>query len=273
MHRTTEGLVPFSVQQGDILTHKFLIKHVVHHKGPYVTDAFFPAEINGSVDLMGIDEGTAAMLNGFIRALRPSLILETGTHRGRSTRAIAEACFLNQIGHVYTVDMTDYGLFTHGAIREHEKPYVTQIIGHTPEVFEQEPLAALSGIDFAYIDGDHTREGLIADLEYVDSHRAPECIILVDNARDEGWPQVEEYFRHYARYSHLCLPNMCGMEVIVMTDGYPRDTGIYTGSVGSLAIDGKICAQYGHWYTTDTDMAEGQEKCRFCLMSKVKEGE
>lgn len=200
---------------GSYYSHRMLVKFEKDGKN-FVTDAMFPAEIQGTIDLYGVDEGFAALLRGMIMAYKPKVLLETGTHRGRSTRAIAEGMHENGFGMLYTVDMDNYGLMTSGAIRQHEKHFVTQIVGRTPEIFDKEPLVSLEGIDFAFIDGDHTPEGLAADMEYVDTHRADECLVLVDNARDPGWPGVEEYFREYSKYPHFCLPTLTGTQVVFM---------------------------------------------------------
>lgn len=205
------------VDHGMPIEHRFLVKTFDRTgRGPWITDILFPQILSGITDLYAIDEATASMLFGIVQAIRPKVLFETGTHRGRSTRAIVESLFVNQQGHLWTVDMDDYGLMVSGAIREHEKPFVTQVVGRTPEVFAEEPLQSLMGIDFAFIDGDHTKEGLIADLEYVDAHRAEHCVILVDNANDDGWPQVREYFKTYRKYPNFLLPTMTGIQMIWM---------------------------------------------------------
>ena len=182
----------------------------------YELDVLFPYALEGQVDTWGIDEGMASLLTGFVRAIKPNIILETGTHRGRSTRAICEGLYANGGGHLYTVDMNDYGLMTEGAIREHEKEYVTQIIGATPGIFKEDPLSALSGIDFAFLDGAHDKEGVMADLEYVDTHRAPGCTVLIDNARDAGWQELFDYLQSYDVYPSVSIPTMCGLHIIRM---------------------------------------------------------
>jgi predicted O-methyltransferase YrrM len=179
-------------------------------------DVLFPQVLEGEVDTWGIDEAMAELLTGFVLALKPKMLLETGTHKGRSTKAIAEGMVKNDLGHLWTVDKKNYGLMSYGAIDDVQEPFVTQVVGETPEVYGIEPFLSLQGIDFAFIDGDHTREGLIEDLRYVDAHRADECLVLVDNARDEGWPEIMEYFNSYTDYPHFAMPTMCGTEIIYM---------------------------------------------------------
>jgi hypothetical protein len=201
-------------------TERATIKANIKRRSPYgklyTVDAMFPRVLEGAMDLNSVDEGTAALLKGFVMALRPNIILETGTHKGRSTRAMAEGLAFNGEGMLYTVDKDDYGLLESGAIRDHERPYVTQIIAPTPDAYTGEPLISLMGIDFAFIDGDHTREGLMEDLVYVDAHRAEECFVVVDNAKDVGWPDIEAYFSEYHTYVHFLLPTCTGLQIIHM---------------------------------------------------------
>lgn len=178
-------------------------------------DAGFPMELSGKPDFSGVDEGSAAFLSGIVHAIRPKVVLETGTHRGRSTRAIAEV-LATQGGHLYTVDMVDYGLLTEGAIRENEKPHVTQIIGETPSIFSQEPLLSLRGIEMAFLNGAHDEKGVIADLEYVDAHRDGPCFVIVNNAHDVSYPEERAFFLKYTAYPHFVLDTTCGFELIRM---------------------------------------------------------
>lgn len=182
-------------------------------RGPWDVDGLFPAQASGNVDFASTDEGAADLLYGLVRALRPRVVLETGTHKGRSTRALAEALYDNYQGRLYTIDCDDYGLMTSGAIPEQCESQVHQIVGRTPEVFETEPLKSLKGIDFAHIDGDHTREGLEADLQYVRDHMDDECWLYVDNARDFQWMEVRNVLDDLDE-PHIQLATMCGADLV-----------------------------------------------------------
>jgi hypothetical protein len=56
----------------------------------------------------------------------------------------------------------------------------------------------------------------MAELEYVDAHRAEECIVAIDNTRDSMWPEQSEFLRSYDRYPIVSLPSMCGTDIIQM---------------------------------------------------------
>jgi hypothetical protein len=198
----------------------------------YAVDSLFPHTLRGTVDTASVDEGSADLLYGLVRALQPQVVLETGTHKGRSTRAIVSALWANArqvisplvytaylpLGHCYTVDAEDYGIRASGAIPPEMHEAVTPLIGWTPDVFMQPPLDTLTGIDFAFLDGDHTGEGLDAELTYVDLHRAPECWVAIDNSRDVGWPAIARLLHGYTKYPRVSLGTCTGLDLIWMRD-------------------------------------------------------
>ena len=184
----------------------------------WILDPLFPEKFQGNITVWGIDEGFADMLTGMVKALKPSVVLEIGTNKGRSTRAIATGLEENDRGLMYTVDRTDHGIHTSGALTTAQGDRVLTVTGETPEVFEYHPLQELEGIDFAFLDGDHTAAGVEAELEYIDNHRAKECTVVIDNTRDEGWKDLGEYFKTYHKYPIVNLPTMTGTVIIQMKD-------------------------------------------------------
>tara|TARA_R110000744_G_scaffold271950_1_gene384953 strand:- start:4214 stop:4966 length:753 start_codon:yes stop_codon:yes gene_type:complete len=185
-------------------------------RGPYKCDIAFPQRNIYEVSTMGLDEGSANLLSGLVTSLRPRVVFETGTHLGRSTKALASALLENENGVVTTVDMFDYGLMTSGALSKEEREYVIQVVGECPQVLQSEELSSLQGIEFAFLDGDHTAEGVARELAFVDERRADKCWVAVDNARDPGWPELEKFFKGYNDYPHVNLETMSGMELIQM---------------------------------------------------------
>jgi predicted O-methyltransferase YrrM len=169
----------------------------------------FPQSIEVRMDYWGIDEGAADLLHGIVRSIRPENVLETGTHKGRSTSAIASALVKNGTGRLTTVDPVDYGLMSNGALTDDEKRVVTQVVGQTPDVF---PTLDIEDIDFAFIDGDHTLAGMIKDFKFVESRIAETCIVVIDNVSDDGYPEIKGYFSNTK--AGACLPTMNGMQII-----------------------------------------------------------
>lgn len=215
-------------------------RHFIFRRSPKghicPVDSCFPEVMRGTTNMASSDETACDFLYGLVRATQPRLALETGTNRGRSTQAIVRALranaeidmlqdsYLQQInppGHLWTVDqfpiIEPAKVFT-----EPERAFVTLVHGTTPDVYMTEPLASLQGIEFAYLDGDHSAEGLDADLTYVDLHRAAECWVAIDNTRDPGFPGLSRYLAEYRKYPRLSLPTACGTDVIHMFDAVAR---------------------------------------------------
>src|SRR3990167_9530422 len=48
-------------------------------RGPWMCNLSWPGELSVPIDGSGVDEGTAALLFGLVMALRPRVVLETGT--------------------------------------------------------------------------------------------------------------------------------------------------------------------------------------------------
>ncbi|MGR6966856.1 class I SAM-dependent methyltransferase [Geodermatophilus sp. URMC 61] len=46
--------------------------------------------------------------------------------------------------------------------------------------------------DLIVIDGDHSRDGVAADLEWTESIAAPGAVVVVDDYGDPGWPGVAQ---------------------------------------------------------------------------------
>ena len=185
-------------------------------RGNYEIDMFFPKKIVGEMTVWGIDEGFAVMLSGAVNALRPKVVFETGTNKGRSTRAICEGLYDNRQGILHTVDLFDHGVFKTGAIPEEMQGFVRRYIGKLPDLLYKEPLNELSGIDFAFLDAGHTAKDVEAELDYVDKHRAEECVVFVDNSRDEEWDEVEEFLKTYNKYPVVNLDTMLGTAIVQM---------------------------------------------------------
>jgi len=183
----------------------------------FITNPIFPTKLSGEWALWGVDEGFADMLTGMVEALKPRVLLETGTNRGRSARAITEGLKRNGGGMLYTIDQLDHEIKESGAIPEDQCNYVQQIIGPTPDVFEWPDLAEIGNIEFAFLDGDHTAGGVLEELSFIEEHRATHCTVLVDNCMDESWPELQDLFADYDAYPCVILPTMTGTALIQMS--------------------------------------------------------
>src|SRR3990167_7713533 len=211
----------------------------VSGRGPYRVDGAYPQRVRCPMDLSGIDEEACDLLFGLVRALRPRCCIETGTHKGRSARAIAAALASNNQGHLYTVDIFNYVSLAE-TLPLFLGSRVTQIIGSSLVAFSQAPLVNLDKIDFAFLDGAHDGATLLKELEFVDTHRDRTCYVCIDNSLDSGWPEVRATLDAYCSTKHpihAVLETMSGMDIICMRDNLKIVT--MTGATTQVAAEKK----------------------------------
>lgn len=204
---------------GDCAIIRFFAKRVpkVGSRGPWIVDAGFPLKAKVTADISCIDEGTAAFLSGMVLMLRPRMILETGTHRGRSTKALVSALNETGQGSIITIDKENFNTLDM-CLTHDEKTRLTQIVGESPAALEEEPFKSIAPIDMAFLDGGHTGDVLKAELDFVNSHRDKSCWVIVDNTTDKMWPEVRETLDNYNTYPRVTFESMCGIDVIHMHD-------------------------------------------------------
>lgn len=146
-------------------------------KDLYQNQLSFPASISPEGGLM---------LHGVVRNARPKVVIETGTFLSASAHWIASALKENGFGVLHCFD--DFGPIQPGPWRpqgmtedrlEWVKARLTRagLIDHVrfhkglswdTLAAAREELRAAGGVDFAYIDGDHTIPGAVADFRAVE---------------------------------------------------------------------------------------------------------
>ena len=104
----------------------------------------------------------AELLHSIVRALKPDVIVETGTHKGFSALMMAKAIEQNGNGHLYTADMVDHGV---KALFERFKvsPFVTFLQMHSVDMLNS--MSRDMKIDFLWLDADHGEESVLAEVE------------------------------------------------------------------------------------------------------------
>jgi predicted O-methyltransferase YrrM len=101
-------------------------------------------------------------LHSFVRAVRPKLVVETGTHKGFSSLMIATALKENHQGHLYTVDLGDYSAGD-TLKRFGVSDLVTLFRMHSVDFLKSLEIGRV--IDFLWLDASHTEEAVLAELE------------------------------------------------------------------------------------------------------------
>ena len=198
-HWSMEGTAPGPFTHGDEVEISCL---AVDPQGA-ITDLYFPDKPKAIVNLWQTNEQTAGFLSWIVRTWHPQVCLETGTNRGRSTKAICDALDINASGHLTTVDMAD-----HGVGSRHER--CTFVQGRSPDVLGN--AVKLHGVDFAYLDGDHNKEAVMSEVEYIKKNVSDRgCYVLFDDASNAGWPGVGEAC---AELGAFILPTPHGLGIL-----------------------------------------------------------
>src|SRR5262249_30303778 len=142
-------------------------------------------------------------LYSLARALRPKVVAEIGSARGKSTCIFALACRQNGAGHVYAIDphtfnaWTDLGApdDTYTFLRRRLHSYGFEDVC---TVIRSTSADAARGwdrpIDLLFIDGDHTYEGVRHDFEAFQPFLTERALVLF---HDSAWEHARDnrYYR------------------------------------------------------------------------------
>lgn len=150
----------------------------------YSIDICFPDRFDSVASFWGISEEQAELITGLVKAIKPRVVFETGTHRGRSTRAICDG--LKGKWELTTVDIEDYW-GDKKPLTDDQAKNVIRVHGKSPDILST---LSVKNIDFALIDGAHDYETVLEELYFVKDHSSEYCLALVDNYNDASWPGV-----------------------------------------------------------------------------------
>jgi predicted O-methyltransferase YrrM len=123
------------------------------------------------------------VLYGLVFGLRPQRCLEIGTYRGGSSLVIGAGLDDIGTGHLVCVDPNPALTPEHWAQLEH---HATLLKASSPDALPNALKAAGGPFDFALIDGDHARPGVVRDIEGVLPTLAPSAHIVFHDAHYHG---------------------------------------------------------------------------------------
>lgn len=142
--------------------------------------------------VIGMPVRQAAYLFGFVRQSRPSKVVEIGRHKGGSTMLIAAG--MQGHGEFWSIDIGEKEARLR---RDGMRPYDTQIMDlcrrsglkATLLVGDSRTIEVDTGeIDVAFIDGDHSYEGVKVDFERFGRRvRVGGAVLFDDAAEDRGF--------------------------------------------------------------------------------------
>lgn len=149
-----------------------------------------------------------------------STIVEIGSYLGASTCFLAAGCLKNN-GHVYAIDTWQNDAMSEGKrdtfeeFKRNTKRYeklISPIRSNSREAGEK----FLKTVDLLFVDGDHSYEGVVADLKtWLPKMRNNSWLLL----HDWGWAQgvkqaIEEIVKPIENGRPITLPNLYAVKVM-----------------------------------------------------------
>ena len=138
---------------------------------PYRSEFDSRYERPGRWEPCSTDKEHGEFLTAMVRLIKPKKIIETGTHYGRGAAALAEGCRLNGMGHVYTCDPERK---QHLWTPDHGR-FITYVQGNAHDVRRDHQYLW----DLAFIDGDHTYDGCVDDINTITPRMSMGAIALI----------------------------------------------------------------------------------------------
>lgn len=126
------------------------------------------------------------VLYGAVRAHRPEVVVEIGSARGRSTTLLSLACVENGVGKVYAIDPNTSNDWSERGTSGDNFAFLQERIrsygfASVCELMRMPSLEAAKSwtlpIDFLFIDGDHSYEGVKRDYEAFLPHLKEDAIV------------------------------------------------------------------------------------------------
>lgn len=121
------------------------------------------------------------LLYALVRAIKPSICVETGTHKGLSTHYIAQALEDNDLGFIFTCDPIDWGqqgIFSNSLLKN--RISFQPIRGIELKINSSEILT----IDFLFIDGYHGKQDVIEEIDYFFPRLSKNALVVFHDCDD-----------------------------------------------------------------------------------------
>jgi predicted O-methyltransferase YrrM len=159
------------------------------------------------------------LLYSLIRSLKPEVVLETGTNRGFSGAMIAQALRANNHGHLYTVDVKDYGaasLFN----RFNLSGRITCLTGWSVPAI-QKLRYKLKAVDFLWLDSGHDVATVLGEFEAALPLLKPGSYVAFHDAGHIATEEqaVKEIRRRYPAWEYIRFSSSRGLDLMRFQQG------------------------------------------------------
>lgn len=134
-------------------------------------------DFGNAVDELAMGKEEGEFLYAIVRAIKPKVCLEIGTHKGFSTRHIMEALKDNEEGHLWTTDPFEYDAFS--LVPFEDRKYVTFLKLKGEDVKLEEK------IDFVFVDGFHTKADVVPEIKNILPQLAENAVVIFHDAQNE----------------------------------------------------------------------------------------
>jgi len=165
---------------------------------------------------MGVHPEEAAILYALTRALRPDVIVETGTFKGFSTAEIARALRANGAGRITTIDIaSDSGEMVPRELRD----LVTFERGEPSWKIARRLRSESARIDLFFHDSLHTYTNALQEIVEFSPCFAPGCVVLCHDAKmdvldDFGVGRAVRRIATSVGVEYRILDSTCGLAMM-----------------------------------------------------------
>lgn len=134
-------------------------------------------DFGGLKDELALDDGEGEFLYGLVRAIKPQVCLEIGTHNGYSTNYIIQALKENGAGHLWTTDPVNYGAADRILFEDRVLVDFLYLKGCDTKLTGK--------IDFAFIDGFHTIDDVVPEIQNLLPQLNENAVVVFHDAQNE----------------------------------------------------------------------------------------
>lgn len=134
-------------------------------------------DFGGFRDELAMADEEGELLYSIVRAIKPKVCFEIGTHKGFSTHHIIQALKDNGEGHLYTTDPYDYGAKHSLPLEQRHWVDFLDKMGKDVKLTEK--------INFAFVDGFHTVDDVVPEIENLLPQLADDAVVIFHDAQNE----------------------------------------------------------------------------------------